>query len=183
MRTRWHDREVTFPEPGGEIHDVHPFADPEEARNPVRRLRGRLPAAVTLWTAPGPVGLTVASAQIVDGDPGLAYGLIDPDSDLYEAITELGVFTVQLLAPRHRGLADRFGGLEPAPGGPFRGGEHWRDTTWGPVLRDIESWAGCHLVSTREAGWSQLVEGRIEELEVGKDDPLVYYRGRYRELN
>src|SRR5688572_6133036 len=35
------------------IHHTDPFATPESERTPVRRLRGRLPAAVTLWTAPG----------------------------------------------------------------------------------------------------------------------------------
>ena len=33
------------------IHDTHPFADPHP--DPVRRFRGRLGGAVTLWTAPG----------------------------------------------------------------------------------------------------------------------------------
>lgn len=169
-------------EPGGEIHDVHPFVDPEEARSPVRRLRGRLPAAVTLWTAPGPAGLTVASTLIADGDPGRAYGLLDPDSDLYEALTDTGVFTVQLLTPSHRALADRFGGLDPAPGGLFRGSEHWRDTEWGPVLGEVNSWAGCRLESTREAGWSHLVEATIEHVALGADPPLLHYRARYRDL-
>lgn len=169
-------------QPGGEIHDVHPFADPEEARSPVRRLRGRLPAAVTIWTAPGPAGLTVASTLIADGDPGRAYGLLDPDSDLYEALTDAGVFTIQLLPPEHSALAGRFGGVDPAPGGLFRGGEHWQDTEWGPVLRDVASWAGCRLVSTREAGWSELVEGTVEHITLGDAPPLVHYRGHYRRL-
>ena len=33
------------------IHDGHPFATPESERDPVRRLRGRLGGAVSLWTA------------------------------------------------------------------------------------------------------------------------------------
>jgi hypothetical protein len=41
-----------------------PFAVPPERRDPVRRLRGRLVAPVTVWTAgrpPGGAGLTVSS--------------------------------------------------------------------------------------------------------------------------
>ncbi|MGH3657062.1 MAG: flavin reductase family protein, partial [Micromonosporaceae bacterium] len=170
-------------EPGGQIHRVNPFADPEEARSPLRRFRGRLPAAVTLWTTPGPVGLTVASTLIVDGDPGLVFGTLDPDSDLYEATTETGVFTVQVLTPTHQSLADRFGGVDPAPGGLFRGGEHWRDTAWGPVLRDVSTWCGCRYVASRDAGWSQLVEGVVEEVDVGSDVSLLYHRGRYHRLD
>ena len=36
------------------IHAGNPFATPEQDRSPTRRLRGRLIAPVTLWTAPGP---------------------------------------------------------------------------------------------------------------------------------
>ena len=60
------------PEPGARIHDTDPFAVPAAERSPMRRLRGRLPAAVTLWTAYGaadrPAGLTVSSKILaVDG--------------------------------------------------------------------------------------------------------------------
>lgn len=144
-----------------------------------------MPAPVTLWTAnddPRPAGLTLASTQVVDGNPGRVFGQLDADSDLYEAIHHTGAFTVQLLAPRHQDLADRFGGLAPAPGGLFRGGERWRDTAFGPVLEDVGSWVGCRLATTRDAGWGRLIEGTIEEVTVGDDEPLLYYRGRYHRL-
>lgn len=176
---------VTSPEPGARIHSSHPFADPAGVRRPVRQFRGRMPAPVTLWTAnhdPGPAGLTVASTQVVDGDPGRVFGQIDADSDLYEAILASGAFTVQVLAPRHQDLADRFGGLAPAPGGPFRAGERWLTTPFGPVLEDVASWAACRLADTREVGWGRLVEGVIEQVTAGGDEPLLYYRGRYRRL-
>ena len=82
-----HDRGVT-------IHSTDPFATPEEERSPVRRFRGRLPAAVTLWTAPGPAGLTVSSTLVAAGDPGRVLGLVDDESDLWTAIEASGVFTV-----------------------------------------------------------------------------------------
>src|SRR5690348_17299034 len=99
------------------IHITDPFATPEEGRSPVRRLRGRLPAPVTLWTAPGPAGLTVSSTLVADGTPGRVLGLVDEESELWAAVEAAGVFAVVPLAPRHRQLADRFAGLMPAPGG------------------------------------------------------------------
>ena len=33
------------------IHATDPFATPDDARSPLRRLRARMPATVTLWTA------------------------------------------------------------------------------------------------------------------------------------
>ena len=164
------------------IHGTDPFATPEEGRSPVRRLRGRLPAAVTLWTAPGPAGLTVSSTLIADGEPGRVLGLVDDESELWGAIEAAGRFAVVPLALRHRQLADRFAGLLPAPGGLFATGD-WRDVGYGPLPADAGTWAGCRLVAARPLGWSLLVEATIERIELGgADEPLLHYRGQYREL-
>src|SRR5258706_11309084 len=102
------------------IHAEDPFATPEGDRSPLRRLRGRLAAPVSLWTAPGPAGLTVSSMLVADGEPGRVLGLVDDESQLWAAIEESGRFAVAPLRDRDRQLADRFAGLLPAPGGPFR---------------------------------------------------------------
>jgi len=170
---------------GVRIHDTHPFATPDERRDPVRRLRGRLTAPVTLWTAgtgAARAGLTVASTLVADGEPGRLLGLVDEESDLFEALRAGGRFAVQLLDARHRQLADRFGGVLPAPGGPFATGA-WRDTPYGPVLDEVGTWAGCRVDADREIGWSRLVEATIDEIHLGGDaPPLLYHRGRYRGL-
>ena len=164
------------------IHAEDPFATPEGERSPLRRLRGRFAAPVSLWTAPGPAGLTVSSILVVDGDPGRVLGLVDDESDLWTAIGEFGRFAVAPLRERDRQLADRFAGLMPAPGGLFRA-DTWRDTGYGPVLADLSTWVGCRLVDHRPVGWGLLVEGAVEQVEVGTEDaPLVHYRGRYRPL-
>jgi flavin reductase (DIM6/NTAB) family NADH-FMN oxidoreductase RutF len=164
------------------VHYTDPFATPEGERSPVRRFRGRLPSAVTLWTAPGPAGLTVSSTLIADGDPAHVFGLLDPESDLFEALSEHGVFAVVALASGDRQLADRFAGLMPAPGGLFAGGG-WRETPYGPRPDSPRSWAGCRLVGTRPAGWAVLVEGELVDVEVADAEPLVHYRGRYRTVD
>src|SRR5690349_12073117 len=118
------------------IHSTDPFAAPEDDRSPVRRLRGRLGAPVTRWTAPGPAGLPASSAVIADGEPGRVLGLIDDESELWTAIEGAGRFALAPLRPSDRQLADRFAGLMPAPGGPFRA-DRWRETDYGPVLADL----------------------------------------------
>jgi 3-hydroxy-9,10-secoandrosta-1,3,5(10)-triene-9,17-dione monooxygenase reductase component len=169
-------------EPGAEIHDTDPFATPESARSPVRRLRGRLVAPVTLWTAPGPAGLTVSSMLVADGEPGRVLGLVDDESDLWPAMRAAGVFTVCPLPAGTGHLADRFAGLAPAPGGWFAQ-DDWRDTPYGPVLADAGTWAGCRLDDARPYGWGLLVEATIGHITVtGDAGPLLHYRGRYRGL-
>jgi 3-hydroxy-9,10-secoandrosta-1,3,5(10)-triene-9,17-dione monooxygenase reductase component len=176
------DRAVSFPEPGAQIHGTDPFATPGQARSPIRQLRGRLASAVTLWTAPGPAGLTVSSTVVAGGEPGRLLGIVDDESDLWAAASTAGRFAVVPLAATHKQLADRFAGILPAPGGLFRGHE-WTDTPYGPVPADLGTWVGCRLDGAREFGWGLLVEATIEAIEVGPDDaPLIHFRGRYREL-
>jgi flavin reductase (DIM6/NTAB) family NADH-FMN oxidoreductase RutF len=165
------------------IHTEHPFLDPEPQRDPLRRLRGRLGGTVTLWTAEADgdrAGLTVSSVMVAAGEPGHVLALVDPDSDLAEAIAGSGTAVVQLLEWEHRDLADAFAGVAPAPGGPFTLAS-WVDTDWGPVLQGASAWAGLRFVEpSREVGWSLLVDGVVEHVRLGESSrPLVHRRGRY----
>jgi 3-hydroxy-9,10-secoandrosta-1,3,5(10)-triene-9,17-dione monooxygenase reductase component len=170
-------------EPGAGIHHHDPFATPESERSPVRRLRGRLASTVALWTAPAPAGLTVSSTLVVDGEPGRLIGLVDPESDLWDAVTVAGRFAVAVLGPDDRQLADRFAGLMPAPGGAFADGQ-WTPTDFGPVPEHAATWAGCRLDGARQLGWSLLVEATIERVELGDGPaPLLHYRGRYHRIS
>jgi flavin reductase (DIM6/NTAB) family NADH-FMN oxidoreductase RutF len=157
------------------IHSSHPFPTPDD---PVRRLRGRLGGVVSLWTS-GPAGLTVSSLMVAGGEPARVLALVDPDSDLADALEDTGVAVVQLLSWRHRDVAEAFAGTAPAPGGPFRLAS-FEQTSWGPRLTDTAAWAGVRLESVRPVGWSLEVAAVVEELAVGEDDePLFHRRGRY----
>jgi flavin reductase (DIM6/NTAB) family NADH-FMN oxidoreductase RutF len=169
------------------IHSTHPFATPGDRRSPVRQLRGRLAATVTLWTAAdqdgGQVGFTVSSTVVVDGEPGRLLGLLDPESDVAGALDRLGRFAVAPLRAGDEQLAEKFAGLMPAPGGPFRGYD-WTVTPYGPVLAGVGGWAGCRVDAIRPMGWSVLVEATVEHVEIteGEARPLVHHRGRYTSL-
>lgn len=165
------------------IHTGHPFADPDP--DPVRRFRGRLGAAVTLWTAGDAgdrAGLTVTSLMVAGGEPGRVLALLDPDADLTSRLEETGRGVVALLGWRHRHLADAFAGTAPAPGGAFRAGD-FEETDHGPRLTDAGGWAAVEVEDVRDVGWSRLVTCTLTEVVVGDDtDPLLHRRGRWIRL-
>ena len=95
------------------IHHTHPFADPPAARDAVRAFRGRLVAGVTLWTSEGgrrPAGLTVSSVLIANGTPPRVLALLDPLSDLAEALAASGTAAVTVLDRDQQRLAEVFAG-------------------------------------------------------------------------
>ncbi|GAA2518186.1 flavin reductase family protein [Pilimelia columellifera] len=176
---------MTSWQPGAAIHGDDPFATPADDRSPARRMRGRLPLPVTLWTAGdgrGRAGLTVSSTMIADGAPGRVAGLVDPESELWAAVEAGGVFALTPLAERDQQLADRFAGLMPAPGGLFAG-DRWEQTAYGPIGEGRTTWVGCRLDEARPFGWNLLVCATIERTAFGDGAaPLLHYRGRYRRL-
>jgi 3-hydroxy-9,10-secoandrosta-1,3,5(10)-triene-9,17-dione monooxygenase reductase component len=136
-----------------------------------------------LWTAgrvEEPAGLTVSSLMI--GEPSSIFGLMNDLTGLWDAIQGSGAFVVHALESTDKNLADVFAGLRPSPGGMFTGLDVL-GSEWGPVLVDKPNRAYCRYVKASQAGYQQLVCGEIERIETGDlDQPLVSFRGRYRQL-
>jgi flavin reductase (DIM6/NTAB) family NADH-FMN oxidoreductase RutF len=170
---------------GGQIHDEHPFVTPPDLRDPARQLRGRLASGVTLLTAGGPdarAGLTVSSLLIAEGEPSRVVALVGEATDLWPAMEESGAFVLHVLRGGDRQLSDRFAGLRPSPGGLFAG-LGVEDTPWGPSIAMLGVRAYCRLERSVETGFHRLVTGMIDQIDLEDlDEPLLYYRGRYRLL-
>ncbi len=170
----------------GGVHDEHPFETPQEQRDPARRFRGRLAAPVTVITAgkgDHRTGLTVSSLVVAEGDPSVIYFLLGSTTDLHYGLEETGKFVVHVLEEGNQEIADVFAGLRPSPGGRFAG-LNVEQSKWGPVLSDVRTRAYCTYEGGDEETFFIVAEGAIDKLELGDiEDPLVYFRGRYRTLD
>ena len=163
------------------IHSGHPFADPEP--DEVRRFRGRLGGAVTLWTTGegrSRAGLTISSLMVANGETAQVLALVDPDSAFRDALGETGGCVVQVLSWRDRALAEMFAGTAPAPGGAFAHAE-WEQTAYGPRLSGATTWAYLTPVEESDVGWSVLLTCRLEEAHVLDEagPALGHRRGRF----
>jgi flavin reductase (DIM6/NTAB) family NADH-FMN oxidoreductase RutF len=170
---------------GFELRFEDPFATPPEWRDPARRLRGRLPAPVTVWTAGEGgrrAGLTVSSLVVVEGEPAVVVGVMSPASELWDAIEASRAFVVHVLGEGDRHLADRFSGARPGLGGPF-GDLEVHETPFGPALTSVENRACCRLLGASTVGYQQLVRGAVADVALAAlTQPLLWFRGRYRSL-
>jgi len=168
----------------GEIHDEHPFRGGQ--RDPVRQLRGRLAAPVTVVTAGDAVaraGLTVSSLITTEGNQGGVHFLVGQTTDLFHQLVVTRRFVVHILEEHHRALSDVFAGTRPSPGGVFAG-QSVSPSDWGPVLDDVPNRAYCTYLGGEEAGFSFLAAGTVDRVVIGDlERPLVYFRGGYRTLS
>ena len=169
----------------GGVHDDHPFETPSDERDPARRFRGRLAAPVTVITAGDgdrSTGLTVSSLVVAEGEPSRIYFLLGSTTDLYYGLEKTGKFVVHVLETGDQAIGDVFAGLRPSPGGRFSG-LSVEQSEWGPVLTDVKTRASCTYEGGAEETFFIGAEGAIDKLELDDiEDPLVYFRGRYRTL-
>jgi len=167
------------------IHSEHPFQPDPAERDLARRFRGRLAAGVTVVTAGSGsdrTGLTVSSLMVVQGDPAEAHLVVGPTTDLWSVAARSGRFVIHICRYEDRQLADVFAGLSPSPGGVFAG-MAVTESQWGPVLTDLPDRAYCRFETRDEVGWSGVVVGLIEQVEVSDlEDPMVHFRSGYRRL-
>jgi flavin reductase (DIM6/NTAB) family NADH-FMN oxidoreductase RutF len=138
---------------------------------------------VTVWLAhpvggDGPVGLTVSSVVLSEGEPAMLAGLVAPLSDLADVIGRPpGYFVVHILGGAHRRVAQHFAGEVPAPAGILAA----RESVHGPLLDAVGDRLLCRAVSAKPFGWSLLVEAEVDEIHVGDAGPgLAWYHGAFR---
>lgn len=173
-------------EGGASLRYGNPWADPPTARDSVRRLRGRLVLPVTVWLAGGqgggdpPVGLTISSVLLGQGEPPVLAGTVTPSSDLADLLAAPpGRFVVHVLGAAHRRLAQHFAGDVPAPPELLA----TTSSGHGPVLAAVGDRIFCHAVSVKAFGWSLLVEAEVDAMDVaGTGNGLAWFHGAFHVL-
>jgi 3-hydroxy-9,10-secoandrosta-1,3,5(10)-triene-9,17-dione monooxygenase reductase component len=160
-----------------------PFLPPVEDRRVDRRVRGRLLAPVTVWTAGTPstrAGLTVSSVLVAEGEPPEVVGLLDPLSEVRQLLEEHGRFVLHVLQHDDRRLASSFAGKYPVD--PYEGLDV-EDTDYGPLVTGARTVMSCRFTRAIGVGYQDLVTGVIEGVAMAEPvSPLGYYRGRFRTL-
>ncbi|RSM72815.1 flavin reductase [Kibdelosporangium aridum] len=136
------------------------------------------PAAVTIITAPGPVGLTVSSFGSVSMDPPLVGFWIGTGASAFEALTSAGSFGVHLLHADHTDLADLFARTNADR---FGSGTRWESDMDGvPHLLDAPVRLRCRTVQRLAVGDHVGVIGEpLDIVHLAETQPLLRFRGRY----
>lgn len=149
-----------------------------------RAALGRFASGVTVVTTKDNAGklhgMTVSAFCSVSMNPPLILICILKDTPCYSAFEESKAFVVNILSENQEYLSnhfasrhhDKFSGIDYKPG-----------VLDLPVLNDCLVNLECRLKHSYDGGDHTIFVGEIEKAKVSDGKPLLYWLGKYREIN
>lgn len=131
-----------------------------------------------------PCGMTASSFSSVSIDPLLVLVCLNRSARTYDDVLARGRFGINILSSDCVEISD----LCARPGEDKLLRDGWlEDPVDGrsPVLRDSLAYLDCEVHTEVGAGTHSIIVGRVLAIGVSdthEDNPLLYYRGSYREL-
>jgi 3-hydroxy-9,10-secoandrosta-1,3,5(10)-triene-9,17-dione monooxygenase reductase component len=151
-----------------------------------RTVFGHFATGVAVITAAGPAGeggMTANAVCSVSLDPMLALVCFEQNARTLPLVREAGGFAVNVLraGAASEDVARVFASKVPEAE-KLRGVPHRREAGM-PILDAALAWIVCDLRDLIPAGDHEIAIGRVTAMDLGDGDPLLWYRGAYRELN
>lgn len=123
-----------------------------------------------------PAGLTCQSFFSLSLSPPLIAVAPGKTSTSWPKIARTGDFCVNILSSDQEGVAWTFS----QSGADKFSGVGWSPAANGaPRLHGALAWIDCHIDQTHDGGDHYLIVGRVEDLEMGEGQPLLFYRGGF----
>jgi len=142
-------------------------------------------ASVTVVTTDGRAGrhgATVSAFSSVSADPPTVLICLFAQSRIAKAVTENGVFCVNVLSETDAEIADRFAGRhDQRVGDRFSGIDCYGAPGTAPQLDGAAAFR-CDLQQTIRAGSHLIVLGHVRDVIAGTSRPLTYSDGRYHRV-
>src|SRR5262245_37852991 len=131
-------------------------------------------------------GLTATAVCSVSAEPPQLLVCVNRTASAHDSIGEAGIFCVNILAPAHRKIAERFAGMDEVEGDErFRDMGEWSTLSTGaPVLKGCPVSFDCRLVTKVAAGTHTIYIGEIIDITLdGEAKPLLYADGAFMHVD
>lgn len=125
-------------------------------------------------------GLTANAVSSVSLEPPLVLCCVDKKADSYSAFGASKVFAVNILSKEQEVLSRTFA---KSGGDKFAGVGYRHGPTGCPLLDDVIAHLDCEVRYAFDAGDHTIFVGEPVEISMDQEtDPLLYFRGGYRNL-
>jgi flavin reductase (DIM6/NTAB) family NADH-FMN oxidoreductase RutF len=168
---------------GADLEELRP--DAQGARWLRRHLAGGV-AVLTTRAEDEFRGATITACTFISAEPLLLLVALEHESQMLGWIEDSRCFAVSILPWREQFLADQFAGFAPRAERTFAGIAHSLADSGCPVLARAIGWADCRLRDSIVTGDHRCLVGEVVALGRGSgdpEDPLVYFRSRYRRFS
>ena len=129
----------------------------------------------------GVQGMTVSAFSSVSVNPPLVLVCINTAADTGEGIQESQCFAVNVLTSDQQAVSNQFAGGSSQQ-------QRFENTDWtagitgAPILNKTLMSLDCKVVEKVLAGTHWIIIGEVQECVCRSGEPLLYYRGAYRQL-
>lgn len=148
-----------------------------------RTVFGHFATGVAVVTASGPAGrggMTANAVCSVSLDPLLALVCFEQSARTLPLVRDAGRFAVNVLRAGSEDVARAFASKVPE-GEKLREVAH-RLEAGTPILDAALAWIVCDVRELIPTGDHEIAIGEVVAMDVEDGDPLLWYRGAYREL-
>ncbi|WP_025112468.1 flavin reductase family protein [Pseudomonas sp. H1h] len=137
---------------------------------------------ITSHTDDEPIGFTCQSFYSVSMNPPLVSFSVMSSSASYPKIRQAGRFAVNILSGEQVRISNQFA---------RRGADKWSGVEWqlsplgNPIIGGNLHWLDCEIHAEHAAGDHLIVIGEVKALnllEATATQPLLYFKGQYRDL-
>lgn len=147
-----------------------------------RKTMGCFATGVTVVAVPsgdGVHGMTANAFSSVSLDPPLVLVCVNRKARTHDVLLQARRFGVSFLGVGQQDVSNHFAG-RPDPGVEARLSYKWVDGC--PVLEPNVGYLACRLKQTYDGGDHTIFIGEVTGLSPGEGEPLIFLRGRYRQL-
>lgn len=164
-----------------------PWTAPSGDPTRLRRALGAFATGVTVVTAGGvsPRGMTANSFTSVSLDPALVLLCVRKDAGMHRALAEADTFAVSVLAAGQEDVARHFASSSRPAGARQFDAVDWLPgrAADAPLIAGAAAHFECARWRTYDGGDHTIYVARVLALdELPGCEPLVFHRGRFREL-
>ena len=157
--------------------------NPEDEQLSLRACLGQFATGVSVITCSGddghPCGITANSFSSVSLEPPLVLWNIAKSSNSLEAYLQASDFAIHVLRAEQLPLSIQFARSDHTM---FDGVDFSRSETNVPILPDCLAVFECSTQAIHESGDHYIIIGHIDRFRWDKSEPLLFFRGRYRQI-
>jgi len=127
-------------------------------------------------------GMTASAVCSVSLDPPLVLVCVDRSAIMHDFVQNSGIFALNILAREQEDVSRACATRKVEESRRLAGIPYHTEITGSPVLDGAIAFLDCRVENAHDGGDHTIFVGRVEAAGARDGEPLLYFRGAYREL-